>query len=166
LQVISAFNIQVFTSLSLNSNFSQIAISPADATAVATTLTSQSLLYFIITPTTIALNQNITVTNDSSPSSVAYLNETSVLVVQTMGGFYLYIINSAGLTYTYQVYSANSIVGFTMLQSNALSPAANGLFLNSSDNNIYSFIYVRGMITVTSVVTNFGNKSLQSIFTN
>jgi hypothetical protein len=38
LQAFSAFNITVFYTLKVNSNFSQIAVSPADATAVATTL--------------------------------------------------------------------------------------------------------------------------------
>ncbi len=53
-----------------------------------------------------------------------------------------------------------------MLQSYALSPAANGLFINSNDNNIYSFTYVRGIITVTSTVQNFGTTAPQSIFNN
>jgi hypothetical protein len=53
-----------------------------------------------------------------------------------------------------------------MLSINSTTPAANGLFVNSNDNNIYSFTYFRGAITVTSTVYNFGTIAPQSIFTN
>jgi hypothetical protein len=44
--------------------------------------------------------------------------------------------------------------------------AVNGLFINTATNNIYSFTYVKGTISVTSTVTNFGTVSPQYIFTN
>jgi hypothetical protein len=54
-----------------------------------------------------------------------------------------------------------------MLQNtNSQSPAANGLFINTATNNIYSFTYVKGKISLTSTVANFGTVSPQYIFTN
>ncbi len=53
-----------------------------------------------------------------------------------------------------------------MLPSTLQTLMINGLFVNSSDNNIYSFTYLSGVFTGTSMVTNFGTVSPQSIFTN
>jgi hypothetical protein len=112
------------------------------------------------------LNENFTVTVGSNPSGILYLNETALLVSQTTGGIYLYTLIYSGLSYTYQVYSSNNIVALTMLPSNSIVPAANGMFVNSNNNNVYSFTYVRGVITVTSTVVNFGTVPPQCIFTN
>jgi hypothetical protein len=95
--------------LTIYSNFSQIAVSPADTTAVVSTLAQQTLILLSLAPaatttTTIEFNSSFKVTFGSNPCGLLYINEYQVLVVHTTGGFYLYNILSTGLVYNIQIY--------------------------------------------------------------